>query len=171
MQGFLDQLQLVLPVLGFSVTQPRPAVEAGAMAGQSMTERPRVRTGAILTVRSPLFVLDRVGVQATGQEVNGEFVVMKGSTARKTGVASWIQYRVLRDQLVSAGKLADGEQADRLVFVEDVPFASPSAAEAVVMARAGAGGKYFKRPENGQSYKEYRAEKLKSAVERAGVDA
>ncbi len=170
MEGFLDQLQLVLPVLGFSVTQPRAAVEAGAMAGQSMTEQPRTRTGAILTVRSPLFVLDRVGVQATGQEVDGEFVVMKGSTARRTGVASWTQYRVLRDQLVSAGKLADGDQPDKLVFVEDVPFASPSAAEAVVMARAGAGGKYFKRPESGQSYKEFRAEKLKLAAERAGVD-
>jgi hypothetical protein len=170
MQGFLDQLQLVLPVLGFSMTQPRAAVEAGVMAGQSMTEQPRTRTGAIPTVRSPLFVLDRVGVRATGQEANGEFVVMKGSTARKAGVASWTQYRVLRDQLISAGKLAEGEGPDKLVFVEDVPFASPSAAEAVVMARAGAGGKYFRQPETGQSYKEFRAERLRLAAERLGVE-
>jgi len=171
MQGFLDRLQLVLPVLGFSVTLPRSSVETGEMVGQSMVERPTARTGATATVRSGLFVLNRVGVRATGQDVNGELVIMKGSTARRTGVKSWTQYRSLREQLVSTGILVDGDQPDTLVFTEDTAFASPSAAEAVVMARAGAGGKFFVQPDTGISYKEYRAAKLRAAAESAGVQS
>jgi hypothetical protein len=36
----------------------------------------------------PDFVMNPVGTDARAQEIDGEFVVLKGSTARKQGVAS-----------------------------------------------------------------------------------
>ena len=38
---------------------------------------------------SPIFVMNPVGTGARAQEIDGEFVVLKGSTARKQGIASW----------------------------------------------------------------------------------
>ena len=73
-----------------------------------------------------------VGTHAEAQEIDDEFIVSKGSTARKQGVPSWTTYRTLRDQLVSEGKLADGTDPSLYVFREDVPFSSPSAAAAVI---------------------------------------
>jgi hypothetical protein len=60
---------------------------------------------------------------------------LKGSTARKQGVDSWTSYRKLRDQLVADEKLVDSDDPEYLVFVEDIPFSSPSAAAAVVAGR------------------------------------
>jgi hypothetical protein len=73
-----------------------------------------------------------VGTHAEAQEIDAEFVVFKGSTARRQGVPSWTTYKTLRDQFVTEGKLADGADPSMYVFREDVPFSSPSAADAVV---------------------------------------
>src|SRR3954463_7612820 len=81
---------------------------------------------------SPIFAMNPVGTGARAQEIDGEFVVLKGSTARKQGIPSWTSYQALRDQLVQEGKLADGPNPSLYVFTEDVPFNSPSAAAAVV---------------------------------------
>ena len=119
MEFFLAQVQLVLPVLGFTFTQPRPATGTEATATPGGPP-------------SPIFVMNPVGTSARAQEIDGEFVVLKGSTARKQGIASWTSYKALRDQLVQEGKLADGPDPSLYVFTEDVPFNSPSAAAAVV---------------------------------------
>ena len=87
MEFFLAQVLLVLPVLGFAFTQPRPS--AGATFGLSDVAE-----------KSPIFVMSPVGTHAEAQEIDGEFVVFKGSTARKQGVPSWTKYKALCDQLV-----------------------------------------------------------------------
>ena len=72
------------------------------------------------------------GRGAGAGEVDGEFVVLKGSTARKAGIAARTGYRALREQLVADGKLVDSADPALLVFAEDIAFNSPSAAAAVV---------------------------------------
>jgi hypothetical protein len=67
MEFFLDQVQMVLPVLSFDFTQPRPGV--GTREGASSA--------------SPVFELRKVGAVATAQEIDGQFVVMAGSMLRK----------------------------------------------------------------------------------------
>src|SRR4029453_2110391 len=84
---------------------------------------------------SPHFALKEVGTNAVAVEVGDEFVVLKGSTARKQGVESWTSYRSLRDQLVSEGKLIDGSDPAFFVFAEDIAFGSPSAGAAVILGR------------------------------------
>ncbi len=118
MEFFLEQVQMILPVLGFGFMQAKPS-------GEPTTT----------TEESPRFVISTIGAKATAIEVQGEFVVLKGSTARKKATASWDTYRTLRDQLVADGKLVDSEKPDFYVFNEDVSFSSPSAAASVVATR------------------------------------
>jgi hypothetical protein len=147
MEFFLGQLQMVLPVLGFTFTQPLPSTLPGGTGGPGT---------------SPLFVMSPVGTAATAQEVNGEFIVLRGSTARKHGVDSWTTYKGLRDQLVAEGKLADGRADDLLVFTEDVPFSSPSAAAAVVYGGSQRGTTAWKVKDTNQTYLQWQEQKLAS---------
>lgn len=151
MDYFLGQIQMILPVLGFSFLQPKPSFATEAPAG---------------VTASPIFLLETVGVKAEAREINGEFVVLKGSTARKQGTPSWDAYKSLRDDLIADGKLVEGTEPDLLVFADDVPFNSPSAAATVVRAGNANGRKEWKEAATGKSYAEWQDLQLKLA----GID-
>lgn len=157
MEFFLGQLQMVLPVLGFSFTQPLPSTQ------------PQPGRQAPLE-QSPLFVMNPVGTSATAQEVDGEFVVFKGSSARKQGVESWASYRGLRDQLIAEGKLVDAQKDGLLMFTEDVPFSSPSAAAAVVYAGNQNGRIAWRTKDTGLTYQQWQEQKL-ATVNRGSLDS
>ena len=115
MEFFLEQLQLVLPVLGLDFLRPvathtRPVAEDDA----------------------PLLYLKEVGVEATAREVDGKFVVLEGSTARAETTPSFDSNVKQRDQLIATGKMAPAEPGF-LRFTEDVEFNSPSAAASTVV--------------------------------------
>jgi uncharacterized protein DUF4357 len=152
MEFFLDQVQMVLPVLGFSFTQQLPS--AAALAKES----------------SPQFTMTPVGTSATAREVDGEFVVLKGSTARKQGNESWTSYRGLREQLMAEGKLAEAGQDGFLVFTEDVPFSSPSAAAAVVYGGNQNGRLAWRTKDGGQTYQQWQEQKLLQASGGSGAE-
>lgn len=150
MEFFLGQVQMVLPVLGFSFTQ------------QLVATKPQPGV-SIATAPSPVFVMNPVGTSATAQEVNGNFIVFKNSTARKQGTEGWKAYKDLRDQLVADGKLIDAPGQDGFfVFAEDVPFSSPSAAAAVVNGGEQNGRIVWKMKDTGQTYQKWQEEKLAS---------
>lgn len=149
MEYFLGQLQLVLPVLGFNFLQPKPTV---TLSGDDSAAD-----------ESPLFGLSVVGAQAKAREINGEFIVLKGSTARKEGLKSWTSYKALRDQLVEEGKLIDGPQQGFFVFTDDVAFSSPSAGGAVVNA-GNINGRTAWKTEAGETYQEWHEKKLANAT-------
>ncbi len=144
MEAFLAEVQMVLPVLGFDLTQPKPT-SAGA--------KPAKET-------SPVFVLNKVGASARAQEIDGQFVVFMGSTARKRGVPSWNSYKALREKLVADNSLVDGDDPTCLVFSEDVAFNSPSAAASVVMARASNGRKNWQLEATCETYAQWQDAKL-----------
>lgn len=154
MEYFLEQIQLILPVLGFPFLQPKPT-------HSGTTERQDT---------SPVFEITATGTNAQAIEAGGEMVVLKGSTARKEGVASWTSFRSLRDQLITDGKLVLAEDPAFLVFTEDVAFSSPSAAGSVVMARNCNGRRDWKIPESGKSYAEWHEEKIAAAGVSAGTE-
>jgi hypothetical protein len=89
MTFFLDQIQLLLPVLGFTFLQPVPTPEQLLSAPEDETV-------------SPLFVMSPVGTNATAREYQSEFIVLKGSTARKQGIPSWDTYRHARRRAAGA---------------------------------------------------------------------
>jgi hypothetical protein len=120
MEFFIEQINLILPVLGLDFTQPTPTLVMGNERSPGSSEN--------------LFEMTAVGVKAEALEADGEFVVLKGSQARMDGTASWTSYKGLRDRLLKEGKLVESGQRNTLTFAENVPFESPSAAAAVVYA-------------------------------------
>jgi hypothetical protein len=152
MDGFLEQIQQVLPVLGFDFTQSK--VDASSIASTSETDS-----------ISPTFVLGEVGVTAKAREIGDEFVVLKGSTGRKQGVASWTSYKALRDQLVQEGKLIEQPGvSDHYLVVDDIPFSSPSAAAAVVLARNTNGRTHWKVENSDETYQEWHTKRLQATL-------
>lgn len=147
LEYFLDQAQMILPILGFGFLEPKPSQE-------------RVEQTAI----SPQFVMSTIGAKATAIETRGEFVVLRGSTARKQGADSWVSYRSLRDQLVAEGKLIQSENPEFYTFNEDVPFSSPSAAATVVTARNTNGRTAWMVDETRTSYGQWQSQRIEQVT-------
>ena len=144
MEFFLQQLQMVLPVLGFNFLQPKPVVAPDDMESES----------------SPLFSLSVVGAEAKAREINGDFIVLKGSTARKTGLKSWTSYKSLRNQLLDEQILVQSDQPDYYIFTEDYAFSSPSAGGAVVNAGNINGRTSWKIADSNKTYQQWHDSKL-----------
>lgn len=134
MEYYLSQVHIVLPVLG--ITELRSVRSAGATEVVSIDDRSAAER------TSPTFRFDvpRHGVTAMAQEIDGEFTVFEGSTAR----ADWVGthrhpgYQQQHAALIGDGTLQiDGEGLAR--FTRDVVFSSPSAAAAVVAGRSANG--------------------------------
>ena len=62
-----------------------------------------------------------VGGVAHAKEVDGAFVVLKWSTARRNGTPSWDAYLGLREELLAQGKLVD-KDSEFFQFTTDVEF-------------------------------------------------
>lgn len=130
MAFFLEQIRIVLPVLGFDFLREliKPSKLIVAPVAQPISQSPRFA-----------LQLPKSKERAQAQEVDGEFFVLKGSRAR----AQWVgtpdhNYRNLYQHLVSDGvMISDG--SEYLRFKDDYAFSSPSAAAAVVYGRAASG--------------------------------
>lgn len=105
---------------------------------------------------SPLFVLDGLGqqLQATGRQVDGQFVVSAGSRARAEWVGIESGYRMLHQDLVESGVLAPAV-GDTREFLRDTFFSSPSAAAAVIWGRAANGRMSWRVHDTGQTFAEW----------------
>ncbi len=150
MAFFLEQIRTVLPVLGFDflreLTKPSAPAAASTVAPVS---------------RSPRFILElaRARLSAQGQEIDGEFFVLKGSKARAEWVGTERGYQGLFKQLVDEGLLvADG--GEHLTFSDDYAFSSPSAAAAVVCGRAANGRTSWMVEGSGQTYAAWQDQQL-----------
>ena len=145
MEYFLQQMQLVFPVLGLNFLVPVTSIATPGSSAAAVGTR---------------FAMNDVGTAATAIETSNEFVVLKGSTARKQGTTSWDVYVDLRDELVATQKLVDSTDPNFYVFAEDVPFSSPSAAAAVVAAGNRNGRTSWRLETTGQTYSEWQQCKL-----------
>lgn len=153
MEYFLAQVQLVLPVLGFSFLQPKPVIEDTAEYSD----------------QSPELVLKMASTHARAREINGEFIVLSGSLARKQHVESISKgYRTIREELIAEGKLAGNADGDHYKFTEDVPFGSPSAAACAVLGMGINGRTSWKISESQQTYADWQDEKLEEAAVAGG---
>ena len=131
------------------------------MSSSDCSVTKQTSTGAKTTKEAPpVFVFNKVGVSARAQEIDGQFVVFMGSTARKRGVPSWKSYKALREKLVADNSLVEGHDRTCLVFSEDVAFNSLSAAAPVVRARASNGRKNRQLETTGETYAQWQDVKL-----------
>ncbi len=114
MDVFLYRMEQLLPILGQEFL--KPIVKHGAKSR-----------------RADLLFCEIKGVKATGRQTDNGFVVLKGSEAVLQERPSTQKYQYAAN--LRAGLRSDGiveEKTDRLVFLTDYEFSSPSAAAAVI---------------------------------------
>jgi len=144
-EGFLDDMLLCLPILGYGLFETGVVVPAGG--GEQVLH------------------LVAKGIEATGQEVSAGFVVFANSQAvgddRVT--PSLIQHcgsvKELRDELIRLGVLAPVEGG--FVMSQDYTFSSPSTAAAVMLGRS-ANGRMEWKTKSGKPLKDLQEAEIAS---------
>ena len=114
MDIFLSRMEQLLPILGQEFLKP-------------------VVKNEIKTSKADLLFCEIKGLKATGRQTDNGFVVLKGSAAVLKERPSTQKYQYAAN--LRAGLRSDGileEKKDRLVFLADHEFSSPSAAAAVI---------------------------------------
>ncbi len=115
MDFFLTQIGIVLPVLGFDFLRRLPKV-SGVSVGKSDGGAYVDGDGASLE----LVLRDKkFDVEANAIEVDGEIVVLAGSTARFGTENAENNYASLREQLINEGRMKPSDDQKRLVFLEE----------------------------------------------------
>lgn len=130
MEFFLEQIELILPVVGYDFL--RPIVTTTAL---TMPTLPTTQTLAEPAVGLEFVIVSKKhGLEANALGNGDDFVVLKGSGALKEEFAM-NSYKALRDQFIADGRLKPGSSPQLLEFVDNIAFASPSAAAAVIFNR------------------------------------
>lgn len=157
MEYFIEQSKIVLPVLGVNIFR-----SPKAMTIASDTEVVDPRTD------SPLFEmsLKKSGITATAQEVDGEFTVLEGSSAR----LKWMggeghSYTSLRAKLEQDGTLVPTSDGSAMCFTRNHVFASPSAAAAIVAGRSANGRTEWQIQGARRTYGQWETEGVEEAMQ------
>lgn len=140
MEYFLDQIKLILPVMGFkflisSTVQPIPQTEKETSK----------------SIHETYFIKTRT-FKAEMIETDQGYIVSKGSEAKKDLSNSCTDtYRNMRRKLIETKIMI--ESGDKLIFAEDTVFNSPSAASNMILGRNSNGFTEWVN-NNGQTFKE-----------------
>lgn len=144
MERGMDDIEVLLPVMGFDVLQPAPS-------------EPRAMTDATLTT----FVAVIRKAKGHAVERNGEFVVLAGSTANRAESQSIPDStKDKRAALLEAGILVEDANPDLYRFEQDASFGSPSGASAVIAGRSDNGRQTWRVEGSGASYDSWRTLRL-----------
>lgn len=163
MEFFVEQIQTLLPVLGFAFLRSMPKV--AAPAGQDGL------TATLPAPASPIFAGDikKHGITARAQEIDGEFVVMKDSKTRLNWEGVETSYTRLFKDLVKAGVLIPCADGQHNVFTKDYAFTAPSAAAAMVAGRNANGRLHWTVQGTNKTYGEWQDEKVTKAAAQVGA--
>jgi predicted GIY-YIG superfamily endonuclease len=159
MEYFLDQIEMVLPVLGLDVLRPIIATSVT----QVVVPSENIDEVVELASHSAQYTFQVGATLARAVEINGEFVVKVNSIGRDVDApALQNTYRALREQLKADGSLKKAEN-QTLVFTRDVPFNSTSAAACVVYGASISGPANWINESTEQTYAEVRKNALRAA--------
>jgi hypothetical protein len=130
MEYFLEQIELILPVVDFNFLRRTPTAIAPP------APQPAIVQTAEETIAALEFVITskKYGLESHAVNIGDDFIVLRGSGAIAEEF-SQNSYRPLREQLIADGRLKPGKSPQLLEFVDNVNFASPSAAAAVIFNR------------------------------------
>lgn len=149
MERVLDEIEVLLPVLGFDVLR-----SAGHEAGIENHQR---QVGTALFPQAT-FVADIKKAKGRAVERGGEFVVLAGSTANRAeskGIPESVREK--RKALIEAGVLVPHDDAELFRFAQDASFGSPSGASAAIAGRSDNGKQTWRVEGHGASYAMWRA--------------
>jgi hypothetical protein len=149
MKYFIEQLLTLLPVLNFTFAIPvlTIPVPSTLQVGDKISTTPNTNSLVFIAISSDY--------NAKAQEINGQFIVLKGSQIRKEVKSSLGDtYRDKREQFIKDGKL--GESSDGVMqFTVDIPFSSPSGAASVVTGTSVNGREFWKVQGTAQTYNQW----------------
>lgn len=147
MEYFLEQIQVVLPVLGFDFLKElkRPS------------ERLQNSTNNFLTefFSEAEFYLTTKDINASAKVIDGDFVVLKGSKVQRLSNSTF-NYTMLRNSLIERGVI---DPVD-FIFTQDYSFSSPSAASGVIQGRSSNGRKEWKEMGTNQTYAQWQQKQV-----------
>ena len=172
MEFFLEQIRILLPVLGIDFLRQTPkttptrneSAQATVLNPQFAMTTPQV---------SPIFLgnLKKHEITAKGQEINGEFVVFKGSRTRFDWEGADGTYKPLFRELVRIGVLGPTSDPRHREFTRDYAFSSPSAAAAVVTGRPANGRTHWISEGANETYATWQERRLDKVLNESGNQA
>jgi hypothetical protein len=154
LEVFLDTLLMILPALRIDcfVKNTRPSVDLSANGMELQKPQAEFELTLLKEGRSAEAILK-----------NGEFIVLKGSTASKDWKGprpSNKSYWKLYERLVAEDILVDS--GPYKIFKENYAFAGPRASESVVRGRSASGPSMWKVKNSEKGYQQWEAEMLET---------
>jgi hypothetical protein len=134
MEYFLEQIQVVLPVLGFDFLKEmkKPSQKSQMLATTISSE---------ITEETEFFLATK-DTDANAKVIDGEFYVLAGSQVRRDVTDTKHPYtKNLRPQLFENNII----DSNTFIFNQDYLFSSPSAAGGVILGRASNGRKDWRQ--------------------------
>ncbi|WP_310619444.1 GIY-YIG nuclease family protein [Flexibacterium corallicola] len=155
MEGFLENLTMILPALGIDLFVESKRRLATSTANDRSTGNARFE-----------LVSTKANVQAFAQVVDGEFIVEKGSTLRRVweGVSGRRPGALAIRQELEANNLVQAN-GENLTLLEDYTFNSPSMAASVALGYSVNGLEKWKLVGTKKSYKQWEAQQLEDFAE------
>ncbi len=153
MDRVMDEIELLLPVLGFDVFTPLSEYA-------TVDSFYETKIGGEAAV-PPVFVLQANNAKGRALERGGEFVVLAGSTAliRETeGIPPGVRDK--RRLLIETNVLVPDRDPGLLRFAQDARFGSPSGAGGAIWGRACNGKIERLREDDGRSYAVWRKSQI-----------
>lgn len=138
---FLDQIKLILPLMGFNFLIPS-VVAPSLQTTEAITPKPE----------ESLYFIRASGLTATMKETTDGYIVLKGSEARLKTVNSYsLSWIKMRKRLIESGVLVKSQNV--CSFTQDTVFNSISGASSLVLGRNSNGNAEWVNAD-GLSYKE-----------------
>lgn len=162
MERVLDEIEILLPVLGFDVLRPAGQEAGTTSRGDDVAGMVAPATFGI----DALFTFTEAGTDARAREASDEFVVLAGSRAKYQEVPSCSEgLKRRRAQLIADGVLVADGDGKFLRFTADTAFDSPSGAAGTVYGGNVSGNRYWKHATTGQSYGDWRKRQISEGGE------
>jgi hypothetical protein len=152
MEYFIEQIKLLLPVLGLTFALPLSTL---AKNQDKLKQTPEIQ------IESPLFKMTYSGAEAYAQEINNEFIVFKDSTIRKRETPSLGKATSeKRNKLLKENKLIQSQHKDYWTLTENLAFGSPSPAAYFVGGAKLNGRVEWKIKDSNQTYADWQESQL-----------
>ncbi|MFZ4541146.1 MAG: GIY-YIG nuclease family protein [Rickettsiales bacterium] len=165
MQYFIQQIQLVLPVLGINIFQEQ--------AAKNITKKPEEiikstsKNMAYIATDNGAAVFELTQVAAKAQIIDGEFVLLRGSQIKKTRQPSDNSFHLLQRYLRESRITELDENSDLYKTSENIAFRSPSGACCLILGRASNGRTEWKHVHTGMTFAQWEEEQTASAMPHA----
>lgn len=156
LEAFIDQIKVLLPMLGFHFISP---IQSFDELPSNLEQGTSYALDASTFNITPVFKLKFQDVEAFAQEINGEFVVIKGSKFRKKVKKLVDNHIKIRSDMLQNGLLQDYD--DKFyILMKNTTFITPSTAANMVAGTRLNGIERWIIEDSGITYKDWKEKQI-----------